>query len=109
MPPRCTKFPGPALCGSASQQVPRQEEDIGRPFRQPPHKIWIPRLAVRNVEPQSVSFVNQLPLDVAADAIEHLEFEGVARDLARLHEALGLLDDPLVMRRYSRIDAGLEE
>ena len=75
----------------------------------PPHEIGIPRLAVWHIQPQPVSFVNQPPLDIAANAVKHLEFEGVARDFARLHEAFGLLDDLLVMRGYSRIYAGFEQ
>src|ERR1022692_1975171 len=99
MPARSAKFP--ARDRSAPQQVTHQEEDIGRPLRKPPHEIGIPRLPV--------SFVNQPLLDIAANAVEHLEFEGIARDLARLHETLGLFDDLLVMRGYSRIYACFEQ
>src|ERR1035437_9823345 len=107
MPARSAKFP--ARDRSAPQQVTHQEEDIGRPLRKPPHEIGIPRLPVWDIQPQPVSFVNQPLLDIAANAVEHLEFEGIARDLARLHETLGLFDDLLVMRGYSRIYACFEQ
>src|SRR5580658_10938191 len=107
MPSRCAKFPAPR--SSTPQQVACQEEDVGRPLRKPPHEIWIPRLAVWHVQPEPVSFVNQPLLNIAANAVKHLEFEGVARDLARLYEAFGLFHDLFVMRRYSRVYAGFEQ
>src|ERR1035441_6750057 len=100
MPARSAKFP--LRPGLTSQQVARQEEDIGRPLRQPPHEIGIPRLPIWHIQPQPVSLADQPLLDIAANAVKHLEFEGVARDLARLHEAFGLFDDLFVMRGYSR-------
>src|ERR1017187_8146117 len=103
MPARSAKFP--ARDRSAPKQFAHQEEEIARPPRKPPHEIWIPRLPVWHIQPEPVSFVNQPLLDIAANAVEHLKFEGVARDLARFHEALGLFDDLLVMRGYSRIYA----
>src|ERR1035438_3063507 len=107
MPARSAKFP--ARDRSAPQQVTHQEEDIGRPLRKRPREIWIPRLPVWDIQTQPVSFVNQPLLDIAANAVEHPEFEGIARDLARLHETLGLFDDLLVMRGYSRIYACFEQ
>src|SRR5712692_9115874 len=45
---------------SAFQQVTRQEQQICGAFRQAPHKIWIPRIAVRNVKPQTVTGFQEL-------------------------------------------------
>src|SRR5580704_17249544 len=106
MPDAPCKFP---YGHSAAQQVASQEDHISRALRQPPHKVRIPRFAIRHIQPQTISFSSQPLLDIAADAVEHLEFKRVARDPAGCHEALRLGNDFLIMRRYSRIYASFEK
>jgi|HubBroStandDraft_1064217.scaffolds.fasta_scaffold00870_16 hypothetical protein len=60
---------------SRPQQIPRDEQDIGRPLAQPPHEVGIPLAAEGNVDADAPAVTRELSLQVAADAVEHLEFE----------------------------------
>src|SRR5205807_1653030 len=55
------------------------------------------------------AFPNQALLEVAADAVQHLEFEGVAWNLLSHGECFGFVDDVLVMRRQAVVDAALQQ
>src|SRR5579871_4875485 len=48
--------------GLRPKNVANQKQHIGRTLGQAPHKVRIPRLSERYVEPQAITLVNQLPL-----------------------------------------------
>ena len=62
-----------------------------------------------NVHPHAPSLAHQPPLQVAADAVEHLKLKGVARDIFQRGKYFGLIDDLLVVRRQAVIDAALHQ
>lgn len=57
-------------------EVAEDEEKVGGPFGQAAHEVGVPGVAVRDVEAKAVAGGDEHALEVAADAIEHLEFEG---------------------------------
>src|SRR5689334_133295 len=79
--------PGP----SAAEEISQDEEYVGRPLRQPPHIVGIPGAPERHVQPHPPAVGDQFALQVPADAVQHLELEGLARDLALAGEAFGPL------------------
>src|SRR5271157_2321150 len=79
------------------EQIAGDEQDVGGALREPAHVVGIPGLAKRDVEAQAVAFGGQPALQVAADAVQHLELESIALDLALGGEGLSLPDDVLVV------------
>src|SRR5882672_7149608 len=88
-----------------AEKITREKHNIGRTLSQPPHEIRIPRLAKRNVEPQTITFGNQTALQVAPDAVKHLKFKALPRDIAGAHKPFGLGDYFFVMSGNCRISA----
>src|SRR4051794_8077831 len=91
------------------EEVAKDEEHVRRTLSQSPHIVGIPRAAERYIHPEPKSLAHQLSLQVATNAVEHLEFERIARDSVRRNEAFHLFDHRLVMRRDSRIHALLQQ
>ncbi len=101
MSPRCEHL--------APQQIPGDEEYICRSFRQAAHEIGIPLGTEWNVNAHAPSFAHQPPLQVAANAVEHLKLKGVAWNIFLRGKCFGLIDDLLVVRRQAVIDAALHQ
>src|SRR2546430_15103739 len=83
----------------ALQKVLHQEQNIRGALRQTPHEVRIPLRAKRHIDSDSEAQLRQPSLQVAPDAIEHLELERSLRNTLLTHELQQLLDDRLVMRR----------
>ena len=83
--------------GLGSEEVARQEEDVGGAFGQPAHEVGVPLGAEGDVDADAVALADELALQVAADAVEHLELEGWSFDLVRVSEAAEFVDDGLVV------------
>ena len=62
--------------GSAAEQVSQDEEDVGRALGEAAHEVGIPGVAVRDVQAEAKAVGDQHALEIAADAVQHLEFEG---------------------------------
>src|ERR1035441_6828926 len=77
---------------SASEQAAGKEHDIRRALRKPPHKIWIPGIAIGNIKTQTMSTLHQALLQIAADAVQHLKFKTIGRDVSFLRVLEGLID-----------------
>src|SRR5215467_354893 len=70
------------------EQIAQNEENVGRPLCQSTHVVRVPGASEGDIEPQTPSIGDQFPLKISADAVQHLEFEGVARDAVGRGEAL---------------------
>src|SRR6266576_4096033 len=88
-----------------TEKIAREKHNIGRALSQASHKIRIPRLAKGHIEPQTITFANQAPLEVAPDPVKHLKFKAIPCDFAGAHEAFGLVDYFFVVRGNCRISA----
>src|SRR5690606_2500519 len=83
------------------------EEKVRRPLGHAPHEVRIPSLAEGNVDAQVPAVVDDLLLEVAADAVEHLELEVAGGDPLGAGEVDGGAEHPLVVGREPRVFAGL--
>jgi hypothetical protein len=79
--------------GSAADEGAQEELEIGGALGHPPHEVRVPGRAVRDVDPDSVAFARQLLLEVATDAVQHLDLE-LPLSLARLRRrGTGMFDE----------------
>src|SRR5688572_26015856 len=83
--------------------VAGHERDVCGTFGEPAHQIRIPLRAERHVHAHPVALTNELVLQIATHAVEHLKFIPVARDRVLRRKMLRFGNDALVMRR----DAGI--
>src|SRR2546421_4873132 len=84
-------------CQLAFEQRLQDKERVGGSLSQAASEIWIPLVAEWNIDPHVVAVLEQLILQIAADAIEHLEFEPRFVDVPILNEYEKLSDDLLVV------------
>ena len=84
-------------------------ENIGGALTQSPHKVGIPLAAERDVDADPPALAHQTLLQVAADAIKHLELERIAGQFFCSGKSLGLPNDIFVVRGQSVIDAALHQ
>ena len=59
------------------EEIRHKEPDVRRAFRKAAHEVGIPLRAKWNVNAHGVTFFHESFLQVAADAVEHLKFDGV--------------------------------
>src|SRR5947209_969315 len=64
----------------SAQHVLEDEPEVGRALRQAAHQVGIPMCAERRVHAHPVSLRNQSCLDIAPDAVKHLELEPIRSD-----------------------------
>src|SRR5712692_1137304 len=102
---RSTEAPANKGSGSGPEQIPRKEREIGGPLSKPPHEIRKPVFAEGDVDPQTVTVANELPLQVGANSIQHLKFELILRDVALGGEANRRGNHAGVVRANPMIDA----
>src|SRR2546430_11291217 len=92
-----------------SKQVLSNKQCVGGAFCQTSHEVGIPFGAKRDVDPHPPSLSYQGLLQIAADAVKHLEFKGIARNAVLCSEGLGLVDDFFVMGGQTVIDPALHQ
>src|SRR6202165_5540646 len=92
---------GPALPDEAADA----QQQAGGVSRQPPHQVRIPLGSVGHVDPNAIAFPQEPVLQIAADAVEHLELETVRGNLALTGKVLSRLDQPIVVGGNRGIDA----
>ncbi len=51
------------------------EPDVGGPFTEPAHEVRKPLLAERHVDPNGMALARERRLQIAADAVQHLELD----------------------------------
>ena len=87
------------------EEVFREEEDVGGAFGEAAHEVGVPLRAEGDVDADAVALGGELALEVAADAVEHLELEGVLVDLVLVDEVAHLVDDGFVVGGDAAEDA----
>src|SRR5258707_645959 len=92
-----------------SQHVSCDKQNIGRTFTQTPHEIRIPFRAERYVNAHAPSVTNKLLLEVTADAVQHLKFKRISRNIFASREGLCLADDLFVVCRQTMMDPALHQ
>ena len=67
--------------------------DIGRTLAEPAHEVRKPFAAERNVDAHAIPRLHEHRLQIAADAVQHLELESIGRDavLARDRRASSII------------------
>jgi hypothetical protein len=60
---------------SVLEEVFDEEEDVGGAFGKAAHDVGVPLRAEGDVDADTVALGGELALEVAADAVEHLELE----------------------------------
>src|SRR3974390_2203058 len=93
----------------AAEEVPRDKEHIRWTLAQTPHEIRIPFRAEGDVDAHAPAVAHKLLLQIAANAVEHLKFEGLGWNLLGASKGLGGADDVLVVRGQSVISAALHQ
>src|SRR5512138_559495 len=83
----------PPAADDLAQHVARDEGDVRGPLGEAAHEVRIPLRAEGDVDAHPPPLAHDLLLEVAADAVEHLELEALGRDAALAREALRLGDD----------------
>jgi hypothetical protein len=81
-----------------AHDVAGHEHEVGRALGQAPHEVRVPARPERHVHAHPVAVGHELLLQVAPDAVEHLELEAVGADVLGRGVPLGLGDDGLVVR-----------
>ena len=79
------------------EEVFGEEEDVGGALGEAAHEVGVPLGAEGDVDADAIAFGGEAALEVAADAVEHLELEGVLVDLVLVDEVAHLVDDGLVV------------
>src|SRR6185312_7928950 len=83
--------------------VAGHERDIGGTLCEAAHEVRIPLCTERNIAPHPPALADDLLLQVAANPVQHLEFEAIGLDVVLACELLHLLDYDFVVRG----DAGI--
>src|SRR5580765_8907013 len=68
-----------------SKNAANHKTDVGWPLAQPAHEIRKPFASERDVHTDAVALADEHGLQVAADAVEHLELERIASDMGFVH------------------------
>src|ERR1035437_1313814 len=66
-----SRRPPAFLAGDAAQE----EHHVGRAFSQAAHEVRVPLATIGHVDPDPIARLDELLLQVAPDAVEHLELE----------------------------------
>jgi hypothetical protein len=89
----------------ALEEVLCEEEDVGGALGQAAHEVGVPLGAEWNVDADAEAFGSELSLQVAADAVEHLELEGGFGDVVFADEVAHGFDDGFVVGGEAAEDA----
>src|SRR5207248_8832423 len=79
------------------EEVFCEEEDVGGAFGEAAHEVGVPFRAEGDIDADAVALGGEAALEIAADAVEHLELEGVFVDFVLVDEVAHLIHDRLVM------------
>src|SRR5215472_4325690 len=90
---------------STAEEVFGEEEDVGGAFGEATHEVGVPLGAEGDVDADAVALRDELALQIAADAVEHLKLEGGFFDTVDFDEVAEVVDDGLVVRSHATEDA----
>src|SRR5262249_36950593 len=82
----------------SSEHISQDKPYICRTLRKPTHKIRIPIPSVRYVDPHPITLCHQLFLEVPPDAVQHLKFKSVRRDIPFSCKLYGGVDHVFIVR-----------
>src|SRR5579885_3303591 len=97
------------LLGLAAEDVLGDEEYVGGTLCQTPHEVRIPLGSKGHIDSHAPSIAHQTLLQVAANAVQHLEFEGIAGDSFPGGKLFGLIDDVFIVCSQAMIGPALHE
>src|SRR3954454_25014545 len=89
--------------GLPAQRVLQKEEEVRRPLAEPAHEVRVPLGAVRRRDEDGVAAPYDIELQLRPNAVQHLELELLAGDVALLGEADRVVDQRRVVRRKRRV------
>src|SRR5262245_11328096 len=92
-----------------AEQAAKDETDVRGTFSEAAHEVWEPLPAERNVHPHTEAFGHERRLEIATDAVQHLELESILRDPLSSDQRLGPLDDLGIVRRKGRERTGSQQ
>src|SRR5258707_74770 len=95
--------------GLLAKQVSQNEQDICRTLGQATHVIGIPGTAEGHVQTHAVALRDQPALEIPAYAVQHLELEGISRDLSLGGVSLSGGNHIFVVGRNSRVRTTVEQ
>src|SRR5208282_3784216 len=96
-PGRLARAPVPTRALLPPQKVLGDEQHVRWALGQPPHEVGIPLGAERDVDAHAPAIFDQALLQVAPDAVQHLKFKSVARNVLTRGKGLGFFNNGLVM------------
>src|SRR5271168_1251011 len=79
------------------EEVLDEEDDVGGALGEATHEVGVPLRTEGNVDADPIALGHQAVLEIAADAVEHLEFEGASVDLVVVDERAHLVDDGFIV------------
>jgi hypothetical protein len=94
---RSDRCPRRALSFLTLEEVFGEEEDVGGAFGEAAHEVGVPLRSEGNVDADAEALGGEFALEVAADAVEHLELEGGFGEVVLGDEAGELVDDGFVV------------
>src|SRR6185437_4574862 len=90
-------------------EILEEEEQVCRTFGEAAHEVRVPLRAEGDVNAHAPALAGEPLLQVAADAIEHLELESVGGDAAGAGIGEGRINDALVVGGDGVVKAAVEE
>jgi len=94
----CAKLPPRrAILSLTLEEVLGEEEDVGGTFCEAAHEVGVPLRTEGNVDADAEALRGELALEVAADAVEHLELEGGFGNVVLGDEAGEFVNDGFVV------------
>ena len=87
------------------EEVFGEEEHVGGALGEAAHEVWVPLRAEGDVDADAVALGGEAALKVAANAVQHLELEGMLVDFVVVDEGAHLVDDGLVVGGDAAEDA----
>jgi len=94
---------------SVFEEVLRQEEDVGWPLGEAAHEVGVPLRAEGDVDADAEALGDEGALEIAADAVEHLELEGGLVTAGLGDEVSHVVDDGVVVGCDAAEDAAGNE
>jgi len=94
---------------SVFEEVFGQEEDVGWSLGEAAHEVGVPLCAEGDVDADAETFGDEGALEVAADAVEHLELEGGFVEAGGGDEVSHVVDDGVVVGGYAAEDSAGDE
>src|SRR5271155_4153796 len=94
---------------SFRQEIAEEEDEVGGALGEAAHEVGEPIGAEGDIDAEAVAIADELPLQVGADAVEHLKFELFAPNIFRAREFLRRPDHRGIVRGDAVVNAAREQ